>query len=112
MSRAYGTLDYERAAAITLVGDVADRGGLMQGGEQYPNALSAVEAGQRLKQAVERATDIDDEERAAALALSTALLDVWDKGLEEEPGDGGVAIARLSELADAAMATGVPVWTP
>jgi hypothetical protein len=112
VSHAYGTLDYQRAHAITLVEDIAGLGHLMTGGEQYPNALCAVDAGDQLKRAVDRSPDIGDEERDACLALSAALVEVWNKGLEEEPGDGGVPIPRLSELADTAMTTGVPAWAP
>ncbi len=60
-----GALDVQARAAVKLLRDVA-RVGLMQGGEQYPNALCCIDTAQALEAATEAALLPRDPARIAA----------------------------------------------
>lgn len=97
-----------RADAVRLVEDIADLGGLQLGGEQYPNALCAVEAGQELATALALADDVGDAERAACDALADLLVLVWTHGLDERP--GGTTIDALEAAVGTLLETLPPLW--
>ena len=111
----YGSLEYERARAITLVEDIEGAQGLMQGGEQYPNGLCAEDAARMLRHALTKEPDLPTEEREAVLALASGLELASSRGVDIEGVNGepgGMPYEELRRLAEDAMRTGIPAWTP
>ena len=76
----YGDFAYEVANAIEMAREFIRNGGPMLGGEQYPNALSAVESARTLKDLVrDEAADHPDAVIEALAALADTLEKVWTK---------------------------------
>jgi hypothetical protein len=101
----YGSFERERADAVRLAEDIV-RSGLKSGGEQYPNALCAVDQGEALKRAASRQPD--GREKDCALALADGLVRIWTKGY----GGGAVGADELARLAEGALSSMPPQWTP
>jgi hypothetical protein len=72
----YKSFLFALSTAVQTAIDIADNKGLRTGGEQYPNALNAIEAHATLKQHLDRREEPD----ADLNALSSYLKQLWDTG--------------------------------
>lgn len=79
------------------------------GGSPSPDPLLLADCGMMVSAAARRDRDAGEAEREACLALGEGLMRAYADGPRAWQDSG---IGRLERLAERALATGVPAWTP
>jgi len=97
------------ASALKLIEDIKDARGLRPGLQQYPNALSVIEAAGALKIHIEQDWNLLTPDTCSSCdKLATMMIRVWKESLDE----GGITLVELVAAAEVVKALLPPVWSP